>query len=60
MTKVRSRTKSGQYQAKRYDTKISTIEKKYGVDLDVRSDKQLGNYLKEKGYRSLAEMLNDQ
>lgn len=53
------RTKSGQFVKKRFDTKIGTIEKKYGVELDVRSDKKLGNYLKEKGYNSLAQMLRD-
>lgn len=54
---MRTLSKNSQYKAKRYDTKISTIEKKYGVDLGVRSDMQLGNYLKDKGYKSLAEML---
>ena len=38
---------------KRSDTKMGTIEKKYGKDFGVRSDKQLSNYLKEKGYNSL-------
>ena len=51
------RTKSGKLAAKRYDTKIGTIEKQYGIDLGVRSDKELGTYLKEKGYGSLSEML---
>jgi hypothetical protein len=36
---------------------MSTIEKKYGKDFGVRSDKKLGNYLKEKGYGSLSELL---
>ena len=53
----RIRTIDGTFTPKRYDTKISTIEKKYGVELGVRSDKKLGLYLKEKGYKSLAEML---
>jgi hypothetical protein len=36
---------------------MMTIEKKYGKDFDVRSDKKLGTYLKEKGYKSLSELL---
>lgn len=43
--------------AKRSDTKIGTIEKKYGKDFGARSDKKLGSYLKEKGYSSLSELL---
>lgn len=49
----------GQFVAKRFDTKIGTIEKKYGIDLGVRSDKKLGEFLKEKGYKSLAKMLQE-
>ena len=45
---------------KRSDTKVGTIEKRYGKDLGVRSDKKLGNYLKEKGYRSLSELLKNE
>ena len=37
---------------------MSTIEKKYGKDFGVRSNKKLGNYLKEKGYGALNELLN--
>lgn len=55
--KTREKRKSGRFVAKRYDTKMGTIEKKYGVDLGVRSDMKLGNYLKEKGYPSLSAML---
>ena len=53
----RAKNKDGQFAVKRFDTKISTIEKQYGVDLGVRSDMKLGNYLKEKGYPSLSKML---
>ena len=53
----RNRTKKGTFVAKRYDTKISAIEKKYGVDLGVRSDMKLGNYLKKRGHKSLSDML---
>jgi hypothetical protein len=54
---MRKKNQKGQFVSKRFDTKIGTIEKKYGVDLGVRSDKKLGTYLVEKGYKSLAEML---
>ena len=57
MTTERTKNKDGQFAAKRFDTKISTIEKQYGVDLGVRGDMKLGNYLKEKGYPSLSRML---
>ena len=51
------KNQNGQFIAKRFDTKISTIEKTYNVDLGVRGDMKLGNYLKEKGYPSLSKML---
>ncbi len=54
---ARSRTKKGTFTSKRSDTKMGTIEKKYGVDLGVCADMKLGNYLKKKGYDSLADML---
>lgn len=57
MNTSREKKQNGQFTAKRFDTKISTIEKKYGIDLGVRGDKKLGNYLKEKGYPSLSKML---
>jgi hypothetical protein len=44
---------------KRSDTKMGTIEKKHGKDFGVRSDKKLGNYLKEQGYPSLSKLLRD-
>ena len=47
----------GKIRKKRSDTHMGTIEKKYGRDFGVRADKHLGNYLKEKGYSSLAKML---
>ncbi len=59
MKNTRTKTNSGQFTAKRFDTKISTIEKTYNVDLGVRGDMKLGNYLKEKGYPSLSKMLKD-
>ncbi len=59
MTAKRSRTSKGTYRQVRQDTQIGTIEKKYGVDLGVRSDKKLGTYLIEKGYPSMSSMLRD-
>lgn len=40
------------------DTLMRTIEKKYGRDFGVRSDKRLGKYLKEQGFPSLAKFLS--
>lgn len=42
-----------------YNTKISVLEKKYGVDFGVRPDMKLGNFLKKKGYKALADMLKN-
>ncbi len=57
MSKITRRSSGGQITKKRSDTKMGTIEKKYGRDFGVRSDKQLGNFLKEKGYPSLSKLL---
>lgn len=38
---------------------MGTIEKMYGKDFGVRSDKELGTYLKENGYKSLSELLRN-
>ena len=57
MNTIRSKNKKGQFSVKRYDTKIKTIEKRYSVDLGARGDMKLGNYLKQKGYKSLSRML---
>jgi hypothetical protein len=48
---------ASKFRHKRSDTQIGTIEKKYHVDLDARSDMELGNYLKNKGYDSLSKLL---
>ena len=40
-----------------YETKVSAIEKRYGVDLNAFADKTLGVFLTDKGYPSLAKML---
>ena len=57
MNASRTKTSEGKFVAKRFDTKVSTIEKTYGIDLGVRGDMKLGNYLKEKGYPSLSKLL---
>ncbi|MCX6717739.1 MAG: hypothetical protein NTU76_03645 [Candidatus Taylorbacteria bacterium] len=56
---MRKKNAKGQFVAKRFDTKISTIEKKYDVKLGVRSDMKLGTFLEQKGYKSLAKMLQE-
>ena len=43
---------------KRSDTKMGTIEKKYNIDLNVRSDMRLGNYLDKEGLPSLSKLIN--
>lgn len=45
------------FRRKREDTKIGTIEKQYGVNFGVRSDKKLGTFLKEQGFPSLSKAL---
>ena len=49
--------KSGQIRRKRADTNMGTVEKEYGRDFGVRSDKKLGNYLEEQGFSSLSKLL---
>lgn len=39
------KAREGTYRPIRSDTKVGTIEKKYGVNLGVRSDMKIGNYL---------------
>ena len=56
---MRTRTKKGAFTIKRFDTRIETIEKQYGIDLGVRGDMKLGNFLKRKGYKSLSKMLKE-
>lgn len=59
MNGQRSRNSNGQLRKKRDDTHIGTIEKKYNVDLGVRSDMHLGNYLKKNDLNSLNDLIND-
>ena len=57
MRGYRSRNQNGQLRDKRDDTLIGTIERQYGVDLGVRSDMQLGNYLVQKRIKSLNDLI---
>lgn len=54
-----TRTTEGTYRPIRKDTKVGTIEKKYRVNLGVRSDMKIGNFLIKKGYPSLSKMLKN-
>lgn len=53
----RSRNKNGLLRDKRDDTLMGTIEKKYGLELGVRSDMHLGTYLKENNIASLNDLV---
>lgn len=55
----RNRDENGRLRAKRSDTRLVTIEKIYGRDFGVRSDKKLGNYLREIGFDSLSELIKN-
>ena len=58
MRGFRSRNENGLLRDKRDDTHMGTIEKQYGIDLEVRSDKHLGNYLQEHKIKSLNDLIN--
>lgn len=60
MKGYRTRNNDGQLRDKRDDTHISSIERKYNLDLGVRGDMHLGTYLKEKNIKSLNDLINDQ
>lgn len=57
MRGIRSRNQDGRLRDKRDDTHMGTIEKEYGRDFGVRSDKQLGTFLEEKGIASLNDLI---
>lgn len=59
MIGCRSRNQNGRLRDKRDDTHIGTIEKQYGIDLKVRSDMQLGTYLKQNKIKSLNDLINN-
>lgn len=54
----RTRDLNGELRRKRGDTHAGTIEKKYGIDLDVRSDAHLDTVLKRNGAESLSDLLD--
>lgn len=49
--------KSCQIRRTRSDAQMRTIEKMYGKDFGVKSDKQLSDYLRSKGYQTLNKLL---
>lgn len=53
----RSRNQDGQLRDKRDDTHMGTVEEQYGRDFGVRSDMQLGTFLKQKGIDSLNDLI---
>ena len=54
---AKDKAKYGRYRMKREDTLAGTIEKKYGVKLNVRSDAQLHTVLRKHGAASLSQLL---
>ena len=56
----RPRNNNGQLRDKRDDTHMGTIERQYGIDFHVRSDMELGNFLKQTGYRSLNDAVHNE
>ena len=57
MRGMRSRNQNGLLRDKRDDTHIGTIEKQYSIDLNVRSDMHLGNFLKSHNIKSLNDLI---
>lgn len=57
MRGYRPRNQDGKLRDKRDDTHIGTIEEQYGVELGVRSDMHLGNFLKQQGIKSLNDLI---
>lgn len=54
----RSRNQSGELRDKRNDTHMGTIEKQYNRDFGVRSDMELGNFLKQNNIASLNDLIH--
>jgi hypothetical protein len=46
------------FHRKRSDTRVSTIEETYGIDLNVRGDMKIGNLLEERGFESLSQLVS--
>jgi len=58
MRGYRSRNEDGERRQKRADTHVGTIEKKYGLDFDVRSDTHLSTLLEREGVASFNDLIN--
>lgn len=52
-----ARTQEGRLRKIRGDTKIETLENRYGVNLDVRGDMRWDTFKKEKKIESVKEAL---
>lgn len=59
MKGYRTRNQNGLLRDKRDDTHIGTIEKKYGLNLNTRSDMHLGTYLELHKIKSLNDLITD-
>lgn len=57
MRGIRSRNQDGRLRDKRDDTHVGTIEEQYGRDFGVRSDMQLGTFLRKQGIASLNDLI---
>lgn len=53
----RSRNTNGELRGKRNDTHVDTIESKYGVDLDIRSNAHLKTAMERASVDSLDKLL---
>ena len=56
---TRSRNNNWQYRQKRRDTHIGTLEAKYWIDLDRRSDMHFSTYLDENNIKSLNDLITE-
>ncbi len=57
MKGYRTRNDNGELRQKRGDTHIGTIENKYNIDFDVRSDMHLQTLLERAGVDSLKQLI---
>ena len=52
-----ARTQGGQLRRIRSDTQMDTLEKRYGIDFDVRDDMKWGTFKEETGVDSVREAI---
>lgn len=57
--KTRAKNNNGKFRTKIWDTKIWTIEKKYNINLWVRSDMKLSTYLEKEWFGSLSKIIDN-